>query len=1078
MTRPNLCFVLCAGLAISACDSSSSGRTQSCAPASVEWPDDEEPLWNAVSVFAVNREAPRATFDAYLPDEPRNRQSGNRMSLNGDWRLSFAPSAGSLPTGFEAIDYDDSDWDTVVVPSNVEMLGYGEPIYLNIQYPWESFTTQGFPTVPSDNNGVSSFRRVFTLPTGWDARHVFIHFAGVDSTFYVWLNGQRVGYSEGSRTPAEFNLTPFLVDGENTLAVQVFRWSSGSWLEKQDMWNMSGIFRDVYLWSAPDVHVRDLEIIATVDDPSAPNTGMVTVNAEVRAVAERSGAPTIEVSVINAAGEQVGSASAEAVSVEACQRANASVSLDIAAPALWSAEDPNLYTVVVTHLDDKGRPVEVIERKTGFRTIEIEDGILKINGNRIVFRGVNRHEHDPDDGHVVTEQDMIDDVILLKANNFNAIRTAHYPNLPRIYELADEFGLYVMDEANIETHGLYVFGQVDLATLPEWEDHHFDRVVRMVERDKNHPSIVSWSMGNEAADGPTFDAISEWIHERDPSRPVSYEGAAEGAPVPVGDHSDLQSSFYYTPDLIAEYVSEPQPRPLVLVEYAHAMGNSTGHFDRYWDLFYSEPQAQGGFIWDWMDQGLRTEAGSPGVPYFGYGGDVGPPSELGGLFGNNFCMNGLLASDRTPRPGLAVVKRAMQPVAVEAVDLDDASGAVVAVTNRYDHVGLARYLEIPWSISVDGEVVEQGSLATPALGPGESTNLTVPVTVTSYPAGSEPRLKLDFVLAEAQPWAPAGHLVAVADFAMPGALEAPPIETAGAAVLAVSEDDAAVRVSGTNFSLTFSKINGQIVSWVVDGQQWLAGELGPDFWRAPTDNDQGNRAPNQLAAWKALGASLAATGDLTVDTSAADRVVVAATLQAAGQDASVDVTYDVLVTGQVRVQMALARGSLPEVPRVGLSTAFDGRFDQVAWFGPGPEPTYADRNNLPVGLYAGPVADQFVPYARAQESGNKSDVRFAAITDGSGNGVLIVGAPVVSLSVLPYSTEAIETAEHSHEIVGDGNTHVHIDLAQRGVGGDNSWGRLPLDEFRLQEANYAFEFWMQPLRVGDDPVSQKRVRWP
>jgi len=1072
------CLTLALSISQAGCSQSDPGQVALplCAPSEVSWPNAAEPLWNDVGVFQVNRQPPRAAFES-LPSPTADNGDAFRQSLNGPWRYDFASSVPARAQDFQAPEFDDSAWDTIPVPSNIEMLGYGEPIYFNLNYPFEDELDaplqDAFPTIPEEGNSVSSYRRQFVVPPEWEGRHVFIHFAGVDSAFYLWLNGERVGYSEGSRTPAEFDLTPFLRDGENTLAVQVYRYSIGSWVEKQDMWSMSGIFRDVFLFSPGSTFLRDVETRAELD--ASLQTGTFSVRAKVSRLVEDAGAASIHVELVEPGGDAALSVSSSMASIDPCGEVELSVEGTVPSPELWSAEQPNLYEARVTLRDADDAVVEATRIALGFRRVTIEEGILKLNGRRLVLRGVNRHEHDPDDGHYVTEEDIVSELRMIKRYGFNAVRTAHYPNIPRFYELTDEYGLYVIDEANIEAHGLILFTTIEPGDLPEWEPIHFDRLERMIERDKNFASIIIWSMGNESGDGATFDAMSDWIHERDPSRPVSYEGAAEGMVGPVGDHSDLQVNFYHTVSDTLDYVSEPRERPLLLIEYAHAMGNSNGNLKEFWDIFNDGGQAQGGFVWDWKDQGLRVPIpGGDGETYFAYGGDVGPASELGGLFGNNFCMNGLTRSDGAPRPGLAILQAVMQPVEVEAVDLAE---GVVRVWNRYDLSEWTELLTARWEVQVDGVVVEAGALMLPTLQAGESAELTVPYQEPEVPAGAEARLRLFFELRDPQVWADAGHQVAWADLSLPFGEPAPAIDPSGATALSVIEESGSVLVQGEFFSLTFDDASGALVSWRIEGAELLERPLRPDFWRAATDNDRGGSFQFVAEPWREFGEELQGLG-LSVST-AEQEVRIDAVLSADGKDAGVRLEYRVFATGELGVAMTIDRGSLPELPRVGIGAALDGRFDQVEWFGPGPEPTYPDRKLLPIGRYAGSVAAQYTPYdTRGQEAGNKADARYASITDSDGRGLLAVGAPLLSVSALPFATDVLEEAGHPYELVADGSTHIHLDLAQRGVGGNNTWGHPPEPEYVLDAPTYSYEFWMQPIRPGQDPSLLRRRSLP
>jgi len=1070
-------------LSISACTSEPASEAAACNRGDLVWPDAAEPLWNNIEVTAVNRERPRATFNAWehqLPDGSFTAPTAPAymMSLNGTWSFRFAESPAEKPEGFEATDYDDSAWDSIEVPSNVEMLGHGEPIYLNLHYPFDPELTSDFefPAIPSEGNGVSSYRRTFEVPEDWDGRHVFIGFDGVDSAFYLWLNGRRVGYSQGSRAGAEFDLTPLLRQGENVLAVQVYRWSDGTWLEKQDMWNLSGIFRDVYLWATPDSQLRDFEVRTSLNE--AYSQAELTVDVDLRRLVRSGATASLELALMDLEGNEVLTSNAS-TAVAPCGEARARLSGTVDDPALWSAEAPNLYRLMITLTDESGYEQLFIER-VGFRDVAIVDGQLRVNGKPILVRGVNRHEHNPDTGHYVTEAQMLTDLRLLKQHGFNAVRPGHYPLVPRWYELADEYGIYMVDEANIESHGLWQELGLNLGRLPEWKPMHQERLERMVERDKNHPSIIIWSMGNEAGDGESFDEMSDWLHDRDPSRIVTYEGSAKGGAKIIASHSDVQCPMYWSASQVQQYVSEPQPRPIILIEYAHAMGNSSGNLKEFWDVFYEYEQAQGGFIWDWADQGIRLPVpGSPGETFFGYGGDLGPGAPevegFAGIYGNNFCMNGLLDSDQTPHPALAVVKKVMQPVLVEAVDL--AAGRV-RVTNRYDHIDWTEQLEGRYELTVDGSVIDEGSTSLPSLGPGESAEITVPIPEIGFAPGAEPRIRLSFRLKDVQAWADAGHEVAWADFMLPSGVSGPPIDPAPAPALAVAQDESAVDVSGAGFAVRINKATGALTSFSADGSELLSEPLRADFWRAMTDNDLGNSLRSRAEVWKGLGDGLQVTS-FAVDSSSDKETVITAQAQADGVDAVFVLVYRVFASGEIGIEMSFTPNeTLPDFPRFGMRAVLDGAFDRVQWFGPGPEPTYSDRILLPVGLYDGLVAEQFVPYARPQESGNKADVRFVALTDATGKGLLAVGAPLLSANASPFPVEAFEGAKHPHELVSDGLVHLNLDRAQRGVAGDNSWGRSPLRDYIIEAEAQGYRFWLRALRAGDDPAELARRTLP
>ncbi len=1055
-----------------------------CVTGEIDWPAGDlgwppsasgQPYWENPEIFAVNRLPPRATAVAY-PDAESARARGESpwvLSLDGSWDFHFAENVGDAPPDFFEVDFDRTGWEQIEVPSNVENSGHGVPIYKNIPYP---FFPPSPPIVPRDDNGVSSYVRTFEVPAGWAGREVFLHFAGVDSAFTVWINGQPVGYSEGSRTPAEFDLTPFLDSGENLLAVRVLRFSDGSYLEDQDMWNMSGIFRSVYLWSAPASHIRDFEVKAAVAADLA--SAELTIRAQVASYSLDAADVKLAIDLRDAAGAVVFQGESESSALAGCGETELSLDTTVSSPALWSAERPTLYDLTISLVTGEGAVLEAIPSDVGFRRVEIAEGQLRINGEAILVRGVNRHEHDPDTWHVVSRESMQQDIELMKQHNFDSVRTAHYPDAIEWYELCNRLGIYVMDEANIESHGMWMLFDDDLSEKPEWYEAHLDRVRRMVERDKNQPSIIMWSMGNEAGAGETWDAISDWIHQRDPSRPVAYEGAAKmRVGIPVGDHSDINDPMYWPPSFVEDYVTgTPAPtRPTILSEYAHAMGNSTGNYTEYWDVFRNHDLAQGGYVWDWADQGIRLPVPGGEGEFFGYGGDIGITENLFGQ-GLNFCMNGLVASDRTPHPGLLEAKYVQQFVRVRALDAD---AGQIAVRNEYNFTNLDEIARGHWTLHADDTVLAQGQLPALDIAPGSEEELTLAFSPPTPAPGVEYYLDIRFELKADTEWAEEGHEIAWAQLALSFSEPAPTLTGAGAPALTASEDASEVVVQGGGLEVRIDKARGLITSFEVDGAEVLSQPLTPDFWRAPTDNDIGNSLQERSAIWISEGATVTAS-QVTLDASTPGMVVVAvqATMPATG--ASWDTIYTVYGTGEVAIDVSFDpnASALPELARLGLRTALVDSFDQLSWYGPGPMPTYSDRPHQPLGLWSGTVAQQFIDYARPQENGNKIGVRWLALQNSSGVGLLAVGAPHLSANAQPFSREALAAAHHAYELTDDGLVHLHLDLAQRGVAGNNTWGYGPLDDYLLLAEVHRFRLWLRPLRAGDDPMALSKRALP
>ncbi len=801
------------------------------------------PDWENPQVTGINKEAAHATLIPYADVESAARcdrsASPFRRSLNGTWRFHLDPNPASAVQGFEKPSFDDSAWDDIPVPANWQLQGdiasgnyrYDKPMYTNVQYP---FPIDRLPGVPLDDNPTGHYRRTFTVPAEWAGRRpstgsghrLFLTFDGVDSAFYVWLNGQMLGFSKDSRLPAEFDITEFVQPGENLLALRVFRWSDGSYVEDQDFWRLSGIFRDVTIWSTPTLHIRDFAVVTELDSDYRDAT--LRLRGHIRNYRADAAACRLEVQLLSPTGEALFAQPLTVeVSVDANRESVARLSAPVKNPAKWSAEHPTLYTLLLSLHDADGALLEVESCRVGFRAVEIRDGLLLINGKRVLIKGVNRHEHDPETGHTVSEASMIEDIRLMKQHNINAVRTAHYPNHPRWYELCDEYGLYLMDEANIESHGVW-----DRLTKDStWADAFLDRVSRMVERDKNHPSVIAWSLGNESGYGPNHAACSDWVRANDPTRPVHYH-PAEDAPT-----IDILGPMYPSVQKIIDMAQVPgETRPVIMCEYAHAMGNSNGNLVEYWQAVDDYPRLQGGFIWDWVDQGIRRIS-EEGIEWWAYGGDFGDtPND------NNFCCNGLIQADRTPHPGLIEYKKVLEPVRVTPIDL--AAGRF-AVENRYYFSDLS-HLAVGWEVEVEGVRM--------ASGVAEIVNGELRIVNGKWSGSDEAFLNLHFVLKEETPWAAAGHEVAWAQFALPvsGEKAVTPVTPRGALSLATS--NARSVVEGEGFVLGFDHNSGRVDEWKVGGRNLLSAGPRLNFWRAPTDNDA-NTWGDQRAAmrWREVG---------------------------------------------------------------------------------------------------------------------------------------------------------------------------------------------------------------------------------
>jgi 3-dehydroquinate dehydratase type II len=1017
--------------------------------------------WENPRCVARNKEPAHVPLCAY-PDV-RSALSGGCLasphirSLNTDaesgWRFNWAPSPEAAPDRFYEHGYEDADWDLVTVPGNWEMQGYGTPIYVNVQYP---FSTEDLPGVPHDDNPVGSYRRAFSIPDEWAGRRIHIVFDGVDSAFYLWVNGEEVGYSQGSRLPAEFDITSYVRSGDNELAVRVYRWSDGSYLEDQDMWRLSGIYRDVYLIALPAVHVWDYHVRTDLDHVYRDAT--LAVKIAIRSAGEdHHGRHSVEVALLDDHGDPVLEARLrQDVRVEPSGQASLTLETPVANPGKWSAEDPHLYTLLVVLRDDADQIVQVERTRLGFRKIEVIGGQICLNGVPLRFGGVNRHEHDPDTGHTVTVESMIQDIQLMKQFNINAVRTCHYPDADRWYDLCDEYGLYVVDEANIESHGVWDL----LARDPEWETAFVERTVRMVERDKNHPSVVIWSLGNESGYGRNHDVAAEWLHANHPDRLVHYH-PAETAPI-----VDMISMMYPTVDRIVELAEDrTEMRPVIMCEYAHSMGNSTGNLKEYWEAIDTHPRLQGGFIWDWVDQGIR-QVTEDGEAWFAYGGDFGDEPNDG-----NFCINGLVFPDRDVQPGLWEYKKILEPVRVQAVDL---AAGEVKITNRYQFVDLSR-LDIAWSIVADGEELQAGSLPRLRIGPNQSQVVVVSFEVPDLQAATDYWLFLSFTLAEATLWAEAGHEVAWAQLKLPfDTPQAIALQTGTMSPVEIHESEECVTVRSSRFSLSLNKATGALAPIEYEGQAVTVSGPGLTVWRAPTDNDEGLRE-RTADCWREAGLDRLRhqVRDVGVRRITPHVVGITAALRAAPPNGPTSIDYEIAYTvfgsGDIFIDTHVRPGAdLPPLPRMGLQVTLPGGLETVTWYGRGPHESYVDRkDSAAVGLYSGAVDEQYVQYVTPQENGNKTDVRWVALADPQGRGLLAVAeGDLLEVSAHHYTTEDLTTARHTVELTRRADITLNLDHRQSGLGGA-SCGPGTLPQYLLEPQEMAWRVRLRPFSAAD-----------
>ena len=1024
------------------------------------------PDWENPEVIGINKEPGHCTLVPYLDIETALKADRKASQLykslstrspqdNGNWKFHWVSKPADRPRDFYKPDYDVSTWDQIPVPSNWQMHGYGRPIYLNSRHPFPPNP----PYIPHDYNPVGSYRRQFTIPGDWENRQIFIHFDGVKSAFYLWVNGRKVGYSQGSMTPAEFNITQYIEPGENTLAVEVYRWSDGSYLEDQDMWRLSGIYRNVYLFATPQVHIRDFFVRTDLDENYTDATLMIRPKITNYSDQNIEGW-TIEAQLYDPNAEPVLSQPlsrtvSSIIGEKYPQRDNVKFALlehKISNPKKWSAEFPNLYTLVLTLKDAEDKTIEAESCRVGFRKVEIKDGQLFINGKSIKLFGVNRHEHDPDHGRAIPVGRMVQDIILLKRYNINAVRTSHYPDDPTWYDLCDKYGIYLIDEANLESHDLKGY----LSNVPGWHSAFVERAIRMVERDKNHPSVIFWSLGNETGCGPNHAAMSAWIKEYDPTRPIHYEGAA-GNPVDY-PYVDMISRMYARiPEIIRLATDPNDERPMVLCEYAHAMGNSVGNLKEYWDAIRSNKRLIGGFIWDWVDQGLRKKS-PDGKEFWAYGGDFGDNPNDG-----NFCCNGLVQPNRRPNPSLYEVKKIYQRIHILPVDVLTGK---FRVHNEYDFLNLD-FTDINCELSADGRVIKKGKLPKMPLAPGAQRNLQIQFkNMPDLQPGAEYWIKIVFTLANDTSWAKQGHILAWDQFKIP--FDVPPatvVDPNTMPTLALKQTGQNIIITGGDFELMFGKESGALESFVYNEKQLVASALVPNFWRVPTDNDEGNRMPKRLGAWRNAGLNR------TVNTVNAEQLkpwIVRITAESAipvGTNTTYKTVYTVYGSGDIIVDSTLTPDgdNLPDLPRFGMQMAVPDLFNRLTWLGRGPHETYWDRKTgAAFGLFTGNVNSFIHNYVRPQENGNKSDVRWMALTDKEGVGLVAIGMPTIDISAWPFTMQDLEKAEHIHELSQSDTITVNLDYKQMGVGGDNSWGARTHPEYTLPAKSYHYRLRLMP----------------
>ncbi|MDR1883923.1 MAG: DUF4981 domain-containing protein [Prevotella sp.] len=1017
----------------------------------------QTPEWENPEIFGINKEPARATALPYSNESQAIADdyaaSPYYRSLNGAWKFDWRKKPADKPEGFYKEGYDVSQWGTIQVPGNWELQGYGTPIYTNIAYPHP----KNPPYIDHNDNPVGCYVRDFNIPQNWDGRRVYLHFESGLAAMYIRVNGQKVGYSQVTKSPAEFDITPYIRQGKNLLTIEGYRWSDGSYLEDQDFWRLSGFDRSVYLYSAAQIRIFDF--FAKGDLDASYENGLFSADVTLKNYFDKTQSVKMEIKLLDAAGKIVftetkkTSVPANSNTGKSLPEMKLNFSKKIASPKLWSNETPYLYTLLLTLADDRGDLVETTSAKIGFRKVEIKNAQLLVNGKPVLVRGVNLHEHNPYTGHVQNEETMRKDIALMKRHNVNAVRTSHYPQSALWYKLCDEYGLFVCDEANIESHGME-YGPENMANFPEWRGAHFDRVERMMERDKNHPCVIVWSMGNECSNGKVFPEIYRWLKQRDPSRPVQFEQAGEH------DNTDIVCPMYPGIESMKKYAARTDvTRPYIMCEYAHAMGNSTGNFQEYFDVIATSPHMQGGFIWDWVDQGIEATDDS-GRKYWAYGGDIGGYRYT---HDQNFCANGLVTPDRQPHPGLYEVKKVYQDILFHKKDLEK---GIVTIENRFHYTDLKAY-DFKWEVLKNGKAYVSGNLAV-SQAPLTKKDIVIPLPAIAKGSGSEYFLNLYAYTKQATEMIPAGHEIAREQFAFPvndyfteNHADAKP---ASASVEIVKEDNNQIVLKAGEIVVAFNKQNGNLDNYSYGTTRLLTSEIQPDFWRAPTDNDFGNRLPELANVWKLAGVNKT-LNNFTVD-KAEQKVVLTAdyTLNDVSSPYTLKYAFSDKGTLEVHVSWKAGKKDLPELPRFGTQLRLSSEFETFTYYGRGPWENYSDRNTASfIGIYSGAVAGQSFDYMRPQENGNKTDVRWLTLTNGKGLGIKISGSQPLSVKAARNPANDLDFGvpkknTHPSDITPRKEIYLNVDLLQRGLGGDDSWGRLPRQSCRLLDNSYEYSY--------------------
>jgi len=1006
--------------------------------------------WEDQTKNNINTESAHASF---IPYKNPNKAASNKpeksdyiFNLNGEWNFKLVDTPEETPEKFYTQNHSTQKWNKIPVPSHWQMEGYDYPIYVNVPYPFKPVNP---PLVPDNYNPTGLYRKSFDLPGNWKENNVFLHFGNVRSAFYLWVNGEFVGYSEGSKTPSEFYITNYLESGENLIATKVIRWSDGSYLEDQDMWRFSGIEGDVYLLATPQTRIKDFTINSGLGNNY--QNGQFKLETTIKNAQKGNSSDKYTLEYLIKDNNKTIAKSQKKIGHKKVIHFKKNLK-DV---KQWSAENPHLYGLNIRLLKND-RIIQTIHKKIGFRDIKIKNGKVKVNGEHVHIRGVNLHEHHPENGQVVDKKTFLKDIKLMKNHNINAVRAAHYPRDPEFYRLCDKYGLYVVDEANIESHGMGYDRNKTLANQPSWLDAHMHRIKSMVKRDKNHPSVIIWSLGNEAGNGYNFYEAYNWIKKYDPTRPVKYERAIKEF------NTDIFVPMYAGINQIEEYARTNTDRPLIMCEYAHAMGNSLGNLQDYWNTIYRHDQLQGGFVWDWVNQSLAKYT-EEGQRYMAYGGDFGPkdvPSDA------NFCINGVVTSDREPQPEAQELKKVYQPIYFKKMNMHK---GIIKITNHHDFTNTAKY-NFQWEITANGETIKGKDIEDVKIDAGQSKIQKLEIPEIQPIQNTEYFLTIFAKYKQGTKLINKGDTLAYEQFKLP-IYEKVPTNYPTDKSLERAERDSIIEIAGENFSIKFNRNTGWLHSYNINNSRVLKAPLKPNFWRAPTDNDYGNNMPKRCKIWKNLEESFKVT-NWNIIQSSSGHVNIAVQFDIDDINTEAKISYDIYSDGTVKIdsRFNLFKQDLPEIPRIGFTTRLKQKYSKFTYYGRGPHENYIDRNtSARIGKYTFSVSDLYTPYVRPQENGYRTDVRWAKLYSENQVGLKAIGQKTFGTSALHYSQEQLDAGmekqnRHTIDIEPKNFVEWHIDLRQMGLGGDDSWGSTPHTQYKIFPGIYNFEFVLRPVK--------------